>query len=596
MVEKSTDQFFKTQVLGHPVGLFVLFFTEMWERFSYYGMRALLILFLVAKIDDDGWGWTRTEAYALFGWYVMLVYLLPLLGGWLADNKWGHVKTVLVGAAIITLGHTAMAVSDLQIGIDLKFVFYLGLLLIVVGTGLFKPNMSSIVGKMYPPQSDKKDGAYTIFYMGVNSGAFIGTLLVGWIGETFSWTWGFGLAGIFMLFGLLQFYFARSVFGKAASQPKLKGVEVPIEDGGKDVPFTQRDLSLASLGGFFAISWIVDGLYSVISRGSHFLIENLFSFKAFGNNISVDMSSLFFLLSLVVFITLGLTRLKRFNPIERDRLKVVFIIAFFVIFFWASFEQAGTTMNIFAKDYTNRTLVGNWGFFYKIIDFILSIAPMLVLTWVIYKLGKAIVKKYPLTILFTSISFIIIWVLVIIRVYDKISTEATLVDTSWFQILNPVFIISLAPLYSMFWKKYTFSGPQKFFIGLTLLSAGFGMLAIGSTGIEPGAQTASVSMVWLLLAFLLHTMGELSVSPVGLSYVSKLAPARMLAFLFGIWYVFTGMAGKLASIMAEYSDGIAESVGLSGFFLIFTIIPFVAGLVILSLNKPLKRMMHGIDK
>ncbi|WP_372793658.1 peptide MFS transporter [Lutibacter sp.] len=584
------------QILGHPVGLFVLFFTEMWERFSYYGMRALLILFLVAKIDDDGWGWTRTEAYALFGWYVMLVYLLPLLGGWLADNKWGHVKTVIVGAIIITMGHAAMAISDLHIGIDLKFVFYLGLLLIVVGTGLFKPNMSSIVGKMYPPQSDKKDGAYTIFYMGVNSGAFIGTLLVGWIGETFSWTWGFGLAGIFMLFGLLQFYFARSVFGKAASQPKLKGAVVPIEDEGKDVPFTSRDLSLAGIGGFFAISWIVDGLYSVVSRGSHFLIENLFSFEAFGKVIQVDMSSLFFLLSLIIFITLGVTRLKRFQPIERDRLKVVFIIAFFVIFFWASFEQAGTTMNIFAKDYTNRTLIGNWGLFYKIIDFILSIAPMLVLTWVIYKLGKAIIKKFPLTILFTSISFIIIWILVIIRVYDKITADATLVDTSWFQILNPVFIISLAPLYSMFWKKYTFSGPQKFFIGLTLLSAGFGMLAIGSMGIEPGAQTASVSMVWLLLAFLLHTMGELSVSPVGLSYVSKLAPARMLAFLFGIWYVFTGMAGKLASIMAEYSDGIAESVGLSGFFLIFTIIPFVAGLVILSLNKPLKRMMHGIDK
>ena len=584
------------QILGHPVGLFVLFFTEMWERFSYYGMRALLILFLVAKIEDDGWGWTRTEAYALFGWYVMLVYLLPLLGGWLADNKWGHVKTVLVGAIIITMGHAAMAVSDLHIGIDLKFVFYLGLVLIVVGTGLFKPNMSSIVGKMYPPKSDKKDGAYTIFYMGVNSGAFIGTLLVGWIGETFSWTWGFGLAGIFMLFGLLQFYFARSVFGKAASQPKLKGVETPIENEGKEVPFTTKDLSLAGIGGFFAISWIVDGLYSVVSRGSHFLVENLFSFDAFGKSISVNMSSLFFLLSLILFITLGFSRLKRFQPIERDRLKVVFIIAFFVIFFWASFEQAGTTMNIFAKDYTNRTLIGNWGLFYKIIDFILSIAPMLVLTWVIYKLAKAIVKKYPLTILFTSISFVIIWVLVLFRVYDKISAEATLVDTSWFQILNPVFIISLAPLYSMLWKKYTFSGPQKFFIGLTLLSAGFAMLALGSAGIAPGAQTASVSMVWLLLAFLLHTMGELAVSPVGLSYVSKLAPARMLAFLFGIWYVFTGMAGKLASIMAEYSDGISESVGLSGFFLIFTIIPFVAGLVILSLNKPLKRMMHGIDK
>lgn len=584
----------QTQILGHPIGLFVLFFTEMWERFSYYGMRALLILFLVAKISDDGWGWTRTEAYALYGWYVMLVYFMPLLGGWLADNKWGHVKTVVVGASIITLGHASMAVSDLQVGMDLKFVFYLGLFLIVFGTGLFKPNMSSIVGKMYSPQSKKKDGAYTIFYMGVNSGAFIGTLLVGWIGETFSWTYGFGLAGIFMLFGLLQFYFAREVFGKEATEPKPKVVNLTEEEKKVEVLFTKKDLTIAGIGGFFAISWIVDGLYSVVTRGSHFLAENLFSVDAFGKTIPIDMSTVFFLLSLVVFIYLGLSRLPRYQSIERDRLKVVFIIAFFVIFFWASFEQAGTSMNIFAKDYTNRTLAGDWGLFYKIVDFILSIAPMLVLTWVIYKLGKAIIKKYPLTILFTSISFIIIWCLVIYRVYDKLTGNSVEVDTSWFQILNPVFIISLAPLYSKFWEKYKVSGPQKFFGGLTLLAAGFGMLAIGASTIPPGAATASVSMVWLLLAYFLHTMGELAISPVGLSYVSKLAPARMLGFLFGIWYVFTGLAGKLASIMAEYSDGIAEKVGFSGFFLIFTIIPFVAGLVMLSLNKKIKSMMHGV--
>ena len=582
------------EILGHPIGLFVLFFTEMWERFSYYGMRALLILFLVAKTGEGGWGWSRAEAYALFGWYVMLVYFLPLLGGWLADNKWGHVKTVIIGASIITAGHASMAVSDLQIGVDLKFVFYLGLFLIVLGTGLFKPNMSSIVGKMYSPQSDKKDGAYTIFYMGVNAGAFIGVLLVGWIGETFSWTWGFGLAGIFMLFGLLQFYFARSVFGKAASTPKPKIVELTEEEKKHDVPFTQTDLIIAGIGGFFAVSWIVNGIYSVVTRGNQFLMENVVSFDLAGNSFSLDMSSIFFLLSLIVFAVLGVSRLGRYQPIERDRLKVVFIIAFFVIFFWASFEQAGTSMTIFAKDYTNRILTGNWGAIYKVIDFILSIAPMLVLTWVIFKLGKAIIKKYPLTILFTTISFTIIWILVIFRVYDKLTGTTAIVDTSWFQILNPVFIISLAPLYSKFWKKYSFTGPQKFMMGLTLLAAGFGMLTIGASGIPPGAETASVSLVWLILAYFLHTMGELAVAPVGLSYVSKLAPARMLAFLFGIWYVFTGLAGKLASTMAEYSDGIAESVGLSGFFLIFTIIPFVAGLVMLSLNKPIKRMMHGV--
>ncbi len=605
----------QTQILGHPIGLFVLFFTEMWERFSYYGMRALLILFLIAKIDpDEGWGWEKKEAYYLYGWYVMLVYLLPLLGGWLADNKWGHVKTVLVGASIITMGHGAMALSDLQIGMDLKFVFYIGLLLIVLGTGLFKPNMSSIVGKMYPPDSDKKDGAYTIFYMGVNSGAFIGTLLVGWIGETFSWTYGFGLAGIFMFFGLLQFYFARNVFGKAATEVKKDVIEKDTKnEDTKSVPFTKVDLRTASIGGFFAVTWIVDGIASVITRGTHFLSEDVFS--VFGY--SIDLSEIFFTLSLLIFIKLGLSRLVRYEIIERDRLKVIFIIAFFVIFFWASFEQAGTTLTVFAKDYTNRILDGNWGLIYKIIDLILSFTPMIILTVFIYKLWKAIWTTNPLTIVFTSISFLIIWYLVIIRVLNKLLgvktanisevfgsfsntsvgemfTGATVVDTSWFQILNPFFIVVLAPLYSIFWKKFSFSGSQKFFFGLTLLAAGFGVLAIGSSSIPNGAETASVSMMWLVAAYFLHTMGELSISPVGLSYVSKLAPARMLAFLFGIWYVFIGMAGKISSIFAQYSETILETDGWSYFFLIFTIIPFVAGLAILSIGKPLKRMMHGI--
>ena len=587
-MSNSSNEFFKTQVLGHPAGLFVLFFTEMWERFSYYGMRALLILFLVAKTSEGGWGWERSEAYALFGWYVMLVYFLPLLGGWVADNKWGHVKTVIVGAAIITLGHASMAIADLQVGLDLKFMFYIGLFFIVFGTGLFKPNMSSTVGKMYPPQSEKKDGAYTIFYMGVNSGAFIGTLLVGWIGETFSWTFGFGLAGIFMFFGLLQFYFARSIFGEEAATPKLKNVETTEEKEIK-VPFTSIDNLLSIFGGILAVTWIVEGITAVVTRGYHFLPQTFM-----GYNISVGF--VLFLISIVIFVILGFSRLKRFDIVERARLKVIFIIAFFVIFFWASFEQAGTTLNIFARDYTNRNLIGNGALIYKIIDFILSVAPMIVLTWVIYKLAQAIIKKFPLTILFTSISFIIIWALVIYRVYDKITGNSAIVDTSWFQILNPLFIISLAPLYSKFWEKYKFSGPQKFFAGFTLLAIGFGMLVIGASAIPPGAKTASVSMIWLILAFLFHTMGELSIAPVGLSYVSKLAPARMLGFIFGIWYLFIGLSGKLASIMAEYSDSIAEESGFSGFFLIFTIIPFVAGLLMLSLNKPIKRMMHGIDK
>ncbi len=576
------------QILGHPVGLFVLFFTEMWERFSYYGMRAILILFLMAQISKGGWGWTRTEATTLFGWYVMLVYFMPLLGGWIADNKWGHVKTVIVGASIITLGHLSMAVADLKFGLNLDFLFYVGLLLIVLGTGFFKPNMSSIVGKMYTKDSPKKDGAYTIFYMGVNSGAFIGTLLVGWIGENYSWGWGFGLAGIFMFFGLMQFFFARSVFGEAANKPQPKKIDLSEVDRQKLVPFTKQDKILALTGGLAGVLWIIDGLTSVVTRGFHFLPEHFL-----GMNITTGVG--LFIFSLVIFAILGLSRIVRFEGVERDRLIVVFIIAFFVVFFWASFEQAGTSMTIFAKDYTARNLSGNWGTIYRFFDVTISLIPMLILTWIIFKLAKTILSTYPLTVLFTSISFIIIWYLVILRVNDKIQGDTTLVDTSWFQILNPFFIVILAPLFSKFWQRYKFSAPQKFALGFVFLGAGFGMLALGASTIPNGAKTAAVSMVWLLLAYLLHTMGELSISPVGLSYVSKLAPSRMLAFIFGIWYVFTGLAGKLAATMAGYMDPIAEKTGLSGFFLIFTIVPIIAALVILILNRIMKKMMHGID-
>jgi POT family proton-dependent oligopeptide transporter len=585
----------KSELMGHPIGLFVLFFTEMWERFSYYGMRALLILFLISELSKGGWGWDRKEAFALYGWYVMLVYFLPMLGGWLADNKWGHVKTVVIGASIITAGHAALAISDINIdGFDLKFVFYIGLLLLVVGTGLFKPNMSSIVGKMYPPHSKKKDGAYTIFYMGVNSGAFIGTLLVGWIGEHYGWKFGFGLAGIFMLFGLLQFYFAREIFGEAANKPQPKNIDLPPEELKKRVPFTETDKILAGAGVLLALTWVVHGLYNVISGGSYFLPLNIYTLNFSGNQIHIDLTTIFFFLSIIILIILGLSRLKRYEPVERDRLTVIFIIAFFVIAFWASFEQAGTTMNIFARDYTNRVLSDHWAMIYKIIDTIISIAPMLVLSYVIFGLAYKM-NKYPLTVIFTTISFIIIWILVILRVRDKVLSETPIVDTTWFQILNPVFIISLAPLYSKIWKKYNVPAAKKFFIGFVFLGSGFAMLAIAASSIPPGAKTASVSMVWLIVAYLFHTMGELAISPVGLSYVSKLAPIRMTGFLFGIWYIFTGLANKLSGLMAEASVDIADKHGLSVFFLIFTFVPFIAGLLILSLNGFLKRRMHGVE-
>jgi POT family proton-dependent oligopeptide transporter len=220
---------------------------------------------------------------------------------------------------------------------------------------------------------------------------------------------------------------------------------------------------------------------------------------------------------------------------------------------------------------------------------------MLVLSYVIIELTRKIWTKYPLTVIFTVISFSIIWLLVVYRVKDKVLSDTPIVDTTWFQILNPVFIISLAPLYSKIWRKYSFSAAQKFFIGFLFLGAGFGMLALGASSIPAGAKTASVAMTWLVLAYLLHTMGELAISPVGLSYVSKLAPLRMTGFMFGIWYIFTGLANKLSGLMAEASEGIADKFGLSFFFLIFTVVPILAGIIILSLNRFLKKRMHGVE-
>ena len=267
------ENMFKDKVLGHPAGLFVLFFTEMWERFSYYGMRALLVMFFTASLLDGGWGWPREHAYAIFGTYTSLVYLSTLLGGYFADKKIGYRYAVVIGALLMTLGHGAMAVET-------PFFIYLGLTLLVFGSGFFKPNMTSIISEMYKGKDEKKDGAYTIFYMGVNAGAFLGILLCGYLGEQVGWRWGFGLAGIFMLFGLLQFWFAQNIFGNIGTKP-VKADTTKIETSANEPklnPFTSLQLGLIAIAGLLGISWIFNDPISKISEGAY----NLFDFSMFG--------------------------------------------------------------------------------------------------------------------------------------------------------------------------------------------------------------------------------------------------------------------------------------------------------------------------
>ncbi|MAS67990.1 MAG: MFS transporter [Flavobacteriaceae bacterium] len=504
-------------ILNHPIGLFVLFFTEMWERFSYYGMRAILVLFLTSSIMNDGWAWSNEDALQLYALYTGLVYLTPILGGFLADKFLGYRNATVLGALIMTLGHASMALETFT-----HSFFYIGLVLLIIGNGFFKPNISSIVGQLYKEGDKRKDGGYTIFYMGINAGAFLGILLCGYIGENIGWHLGFGLAGIFMFLGMLQFWYAQKIFGNIGLTPKKLAEIQP----------TSKGLNVKT----------------------------------------------------------------GFTKVEIDRLIVVVVFSIFTIFFWWAFEQAGGSMTIFAKDFTQRTLVGDASLIFKLANTIITLVPMVVLTIVLYGLFSKMLTNFMLSNLFLGASFVIIWAIVIWMIKREFSESATEIPASWFSVLNSLYIILLAPLFSKIWSSnLNPSGPIKFAIGLILLGIGFAFLAFGAWGIPLGAEQAGVSIIWLILAYLFHTMGELCISPVGLSYVSKLAPVKLVGLMFGFWFVCSAIANFLGGQTGSYIDKISEAYGLSNFFLIFFVIPVLAGILMILLKPILIKKMHGID-
>lgn len=638
------------KVLGHPSGLFLLFFTEMWERFSYYGMRALLTLFLVSAMGIGGWEWTPAEALTLYGIYTGLVYITPIFGGLIADKITGFRMAILLGAFLMTAGHASMA-------FETEASFYLGLGLIILGNGLFKPNISSIVGSLYKKNPERKDAAYTIFYMGINAGAFMGIMLCGYIGEKVGWSYGFGLAGVFMFLGMLMFQFGQKLFGDIGTKPKSRKHKLndPVE-----IMDEEADTSEAE---------------------------------------------------------------PEDPKVRKDRLMVIGILSIFTIFFWMAFEQAGGSMTLFAKSFTDRILEGSAASAFVVVDTIITIVPLAVITYVLFLLIKATYKRIALSNIFIGLSFLIIWGIAIWKVIKDANTVAYEVEfmaengnapykaipagvesdtldftaeaglelnstvylimdeetegyvvaedddkdeegvikatavsqeksissirtdkpletgqqipildidqqgsyryldeetakkvdqkeaatviskmdnaieipASWFGVLNSLFIILFAPLFSKIWEsRFNPSAPIKFAIGLILLGLGFGVLAIGAAPIETGAKSAEVSLIWLVLAYLMHTLGELSLSPVGLSYVSKLSPQRLVGLMFGVWFGATALANYIAGWTGSYIEKISESVGLSGFFLIYTAIPIGAGLVLIMMNKYLLKKMHGI--
>ena len=454
-----------------------------------------------------------------------------------------------------------------------------------------------MISTMYKGKESKKDGAYTIFYMGVNAGAFFGMMLCGYLAENLGWSYGFGLAGIFMFLGMLQFWMAKDLFGSIGEKPtKVYEVELPQEINEeapvadtvtkeKLNPFTTVDKILIVLSAIGGVLYLFNDPLSKIAN------TNLLDF----NVGPLDGSSATVLIALVMFLFLIISRTLRYTKIVRDKIFAVSIFGLFTVFFFAAFEQSLGSMTLFARDYTERSLSGNSALIFKIIDLVLTVVPLAIITWVLYLLFKKTYSKIPYSNIILGITFAFLWFIVFYKVNNEFSKDTTEVGASWFGILNSFFIITLAPMFSKWWEsKYNPSAAMKYGLGLILLGLGFSVLVFGTMGIPQGAKTASVSMIFLILAYLLHTMGELCLSPVGLSYLSKLVPARMIGFMFGIWYLAIAIGQKAAGTTGGMIDKITEEHSLSTFFLIFTLVPIGIGLLAIVLNPVLKKLMHGV--
>ncbi|HEX8439877.1 peptide MFS transporter [Archangium sp.] len=484
---------------GHPRGLSTLFFTELWERFSFYGMKALLFLFMTAAAEKGGLGFDTTKAGAIYGLYTAGVYLTAMPGGWLADRILGQRRAVLFGGIIIALGHFSMALPGV-------FFFYLGLLLIVVGTGLLKPNISAMVGGLYPEGGARRDAGFSIFYMGINIGAFIAPLVVGTLGEQVDWHLGFGLAGLGMVFGVIQYLIGGRHLGEVGQQPK----RVEARPGAPEQRGTSRGLGLAVVGVLVALLVVLQGM-GVVD------LTTAVGLSRAGGLLIVSLALAFFA---YMFTAGGL------DASEKRRLGVIGILFICSTLFWAGFEQAGSSLNVFARDRTDRVLFG----------------------WEI--------------------------------------------PASTLQAINALFIILLAPVFAWLWVRLNKRGrepssPAKFSLGLVLMGLGFGVMVVASLATAGGHK---VSPLWLVLTYLLHTLGELSLSPVGLSTVTKLAPPRAVGQMMGVWF----MSMSLGNLIAGQLAGQVETLPLPQLFGAVAATGVAAGLILALFVRPIRRMMGGV--
>ena len=439
----ATLESHQKELFGHPIGLFILFFTEMWERFSYYGMRAILVLYLVAETTaaNPGMGWTSGEALALYGWYTMMVYVMSVPGGYIADKFLGQRKSVTIGGVLLLIGHSILAIEHLT-------AFYAGLVFIVLGVGMLKPNISTMVGGLYKQGDVRRDKGFTIFYIGINVGAFLSSLIVGYVGETYGWHYGFGLAGIGMALGVTQYLLGQKY--------------------------------LSQVGNFLGDS----------SETSQVMDAPL-------------------------------------TKVEKDRIVVLLISFLLVILFWGAFEQAGGLMNIYTMEKTNR-MIGDW-----------------------------------------------------------------MVPASWFQSINAMFIIFFGSSVAAYWasrklKGKTSSSLFKMIIGLIIMGTGFFFMTAATAQYE---STGSSAMYWLVLAYLFHTIGELCLSPVALSYITKLAPVKYASIMMGVYFAMTGFGSKLAGLLGEWSQSLGEMTIFTG----IAATSVGVGLLVLLVRNKLEPLTHGVE-
>ncbi len=496
------------QWFGHPRGLSTLFFTEMWERFSFYGLRPLLILFMSAALHEGGFGFDRPQAGAIVGIYAASVYLASLPGGWIADRLLGLRRAIFIGAVLITLGHLSIGMSAFAGG---KLFFFLGLILIVLGTGLLKPNISAIVGDLYPEGGARRDAGFSIFYMGINTGAFLGQIVTGILGEKLGWHWGFGAAGVGMLLGLISFaILAPKTLGSLGSAPtRHPDPEIQRKQ--------ERTVKLSVTIGLLILAVVV-----VLAATGMIHIDPQ----------AVGTKMVYVLVGLAVAFFAYIFTFGELSGDEKKRVVVIFVLFLFAAAFWAAFEQAPTSLNLFANDFTNRNILG----------------------------------------------------------YE--------VPTLWFQSINSMFIIILAPVFAALWvwmarRNMELSSPAKFTAGLVFAGLGFLIMVVPANAIVASGGALKVSAWWLTISYLLQTIGELSLSPVGLSSMTKLSPRKYVGQMMGIWFLAASVGNLIAGLVGGHVDP-EKLEQTPALFMGPAIALFVSAAILAVLIIPIRRMMGDV--